>query len=359
MSIDLTQRNPLKPALLIAVLFAVGLAGCERPPQQAKQIGYRGLGMEQVTNPRTEKAKLAAIKIPDVQPAADTGGPKASTIYKSLKVLGDLSEGELIRTMAAMTEWVSPEEGCAYCHNVENLADESKYTHTVSRRMLQMTRHINETWKPHVGQTGVTCYTCHAGKPVPKNIWFSAKDPTAPWRMTGYTAGNQNRANRNIGSTSMTADPFTDLIGGGNTQIRIASTRALPLDTNVPGKTTPTIQDTEKTYALMIHMSESLGVNCTFCHNSRAFGSWTQSTPQRATAWHGLRLVRDINEAFLTPLKPVYPANRLGPHGDAPKAFCSTCHQGLAKPLNGTQMLKDYLELNRASLAPVALAPAK
>ena len=31
----------------------------------------------------------------------------------------------------------------------------------------QMTRHINADWKTHVGATGVTCYTCHRGQPVP------------------------------------------------------------------------------------------------------------------------------------------------------------------------------------------------
>ena len=38
----------------------------------------------------------------------------------------------------------------------------------------------------------------------------------------------------------------------------------------------------------------------------------------------------------------MYPANRLGPMGDAPKAQCSTCHNGVYKPLFGAQMAKDY-----------------
>ncbi len=95
----------------------------------------------------------------------------------------------------------------------------------------------------------------------------------------------------------------------------------------------------------MIHMAEGLGVNCTYCHNSRAFSSWEESTPKRVTAWHGIRMVRDINGNFITPLTPVLPEARLGPEGDPPKANCTTCHQGLPKPLNGAQMLKDYPEL--------------
>ncbi len=57
----------------------------------------------------------------------------------------------------------------------------------------------------------------------------------------------------------------------------------------------------------MIHMSEALGVNCTFCHNTRAIASWPQSTPQRVTAWNGIRMVRNINNVYLDPLQPCVP----------------------------------------------------
>ena len=38
--------------------------------------------------------------------------------------------------------------------------------------MLTMTRDINSNWQAHVGQTGVTCHTCHRGQPVPPYVWF-------------------------------------------------------------------------------------------------------------------------------------------------------------------------------------------
>ena len=100
----------------------------------------------------------------------------------------------------------------------------------------------------------------------------------------------------------------------------------------------------------MMHMSQGLGVNCTYCHNSRSFSAWDQSTPQRTTAWYGIRMVRDLNNAYLDPLLPTYPHNRLGPLGDAPKANCATCHQGASKPLLGVSMLKDYPELGPTAL---------
>lgn len=348
------MRQNIRAQIFVGLALAAAtlVGACERPPVKTQQVGYRGLGMEQVTNPRDLKAKLASIKLPDVQPKAEAGGKKASEVYQNVQVLGDLTENEFIRVMAAVTEWVSPKEGCAYCHNLENLAQDYPYTKIVARRMFQMTREINETWKPHVGATGVTCYTCHAGNPVPQNIWF--KDPrtaAAPKSFAGYSAGGQNRPNLSVGLTSMTADPFSALLADKG-PIRVASTEALP------SKHKASIQSAEQTYALMIHMSEGLGVNCTYCHNTRSFGNWSSSTPQRVTAWHGIKMVQALNTSYLNPLQPVYPKERLGKLGDAPKAFCSTCHQGLAKPANGAQMLKDYLELSRTSLKPISLTVA-
>jgi photosynthetic reaction center cytochrome c subunit len=101
----------------------------------------------------------------------------------------------------------------------------------------------------------------------------------------------------------------------------------------------------------MMHMSSALGVNCTYCHNSQSFRSWTLSRPQRATAYYGIRMVRDINADYIGPLAAVFPAYRKGPHGDAYKVNCQTCHQGQSKPLAGTSMLA----LNPTLKAPVAM----
>ena len=218
------------------------------------------------------------------------------------------------------------------------MADDGLYTKMVARRMLQMTRHINTDWKQHVANTGVTCWTCHRGNAVPTNIWF--KDNGAPhaggFASTNFGMGHPNKAN---GLTDLHQDPFSPLLEGAET-IRVAATQALP----TTGAGQP-IFTTERTYSLMIHMSEALGVNCTFCHNSRAFSQWSQSTPQRGTAWYGIRMARDLNNTYLAPLQATYPANRLGPTGDAPKLNCATCHQGVNKPLYGVSMAKDYPEL--------------
>ena len=95
--------------------------------------------------------------------------------------------------------------------------------------------------------------------------------------------------------------------------------------------------------ALQQPMSESLGQNCTFCHNSRAFNAWDESPPQRVTAFYGIRMVREVNKTYLEPLTPTFPKERLGKTGDVAKVGCATCHQGLNKPMNGAQMLKDFV----------------
>ena len=131
--------------------------------------------------------------------------------------------------------------------------------------------------------------------------------------------------------------------------IRVASTGMHPSDANKLST-----METENTYALMMHLSDSLGVNCTFCHNTQSFGAWSTSPPQRATAWHGTRLVANLNQEYITPLMSVFPANRLGSQGDPFKINCTTCHQGVNKPMGGAQMAKDYPALRATpAAAPV------
>lgn len=339
-----------RTVLAIAAAGALTLlAGCwERPPIDTVQTGYRGTGMVHVENPRIV-AKAASInEVPEsiARVAVEPGTPLARDVYKNVKVLGDLDVGNFTRLMAAMTQWVSPEQGCNYCHKDGNFEDESLYTKHVSRRMLEMTQHVNSAWKSHVADTGVTCHTCHRGNPVPQNVWFANPDVKLVSRKgAGWNYG-QNMPARHAGLSSLPADPFTPFLLG-NGEVRVHATQALPSDHIA------SLQHTEWTYALMMHMSDSLGVNCTFCHNSRHFASWDGTPPQRAIAWHGIRMVRDLNVAYLDPLQSAHPADRLGPTGDAPKANCATCHQGASKPLYGAAMAQDYPEL-LAAVAPAA-----
>lgn len=335
-----------------AVLAAATLllAACERPPVDPVQRGYRGTGMEVVYNPRTVDKLIAANQAPESADEASAEGPRASQVYQNVQVLGHLSVAQFNRHMAAITAWVSPQEGCAYCHNVANFADESKYTKVVARRMIQMTQAVNVDWKAHVADTGVTCYTCHRGNPVPENIWFTALPQSQPPQFIGNKAG-ANTPLASVGLSSLPNDPFTPYLLEDKS-IRVNGPTALPT-----GNRASTMQ-AEHTFGLMIHFSKSLGVNCTYCHNTRAMGQWDGMPSQLGTAWHGIRMVRELNNDYMVDLTSVFPKNRLGPGGDVAKANCSTCHQGAYKPLFGAQMAKNYPELLSHSPPPAAAASA-
>jgi photosynthetic reaction center cytochrome c subunit len=317
---------------------ALLLAGCERPPVDTVQSGYRGTGMEQVYNPRIVATQLPVNAVPADTPMVPAGGPLASTVFKNVKVAGDLGVGEFTRLMVSMTAWVSPEQGCTYCHKAgEDFSTDTLYTKVVARRMIEMTRHINSDWKSHVADTGVTCYTCHRGQNVPANLWFAPPVDSHAAGMVGSRA-QQNAPAQSVALAALPNDPFTPFLEQPS-EIRVIGSTALPTGNRKSTK------QTEFTYGLMMHMSQSLGVNCTFCHNTRSFAQWDASSPQRATAWYGIRLARDLNTQYLDPLAGVFPANRLGPTGDVPKLNCATCHQGAYKPLFGAKLLATHPEL--------------
>lgn len=312
------------------------VAGCEQPPQETVQRGYRGTGMEHVASPETLSETVAANSVPTPQPAVSSAGPKAKDIYQNVQVLGDLSVGEFTRLMAAITEWVSPEEGCNYCHVSEGFELDTKYTKKVARVMVAMTQQANQDYGDHVGGAGVTCYTCHRGKNIPEYVW--ATDPGGP-HPPGITTAMQNIASESTASTSLPFDPFT-VFFEDDKSIRVAG------DTALPNGNRSSIKQTEWVYGLMMHFSDSLGVGCIHCHNSRAFSDWSQSTPERVKAWHGIQMVRSMNNDFINLTTDWLPAHRKGPEGDPLKVNCKTCHQGAYQPLLGADMLTDYPNLS-------------
>lgn len=334
--------------LLVPIALALNIFGLivwktlDPPNTAGEQHGYRGTGMVLLHEPEARAVSLASNAIPPSVPYAGDEGAKAGTVYQNVKVLGDVPVGEFTRLMVSMTKWVAPDQGCAACHNTANLADDSLYTKVVARRMLQMVQHINADWTKHVGETGVTCYTCHRGQLVPPNVWFNNPGPAQAGGLAQRPAG-KNHPSRVAGGSALPFDPFTPFLEQEN-EIRVASKTAL--QTGNP----QSIKQAQWTYALMMNFSQSLGVNCDFCHNTRSFYAWPDSPSQRVTAWHGIRMVRDLNNTYLNPLQDKFPPNRLGPvAGDAPKVYCATCHNGVYKPLFGVSMVKDFPELKAGS----------
>ena len=228
------------------------------------------------------------------------------------------------------------------------------YQTQVAYSMIEMTQNINQNWAAHVqanAEVGVTCYTCHRGQPVPNNVWFNTRgmDEDGWIGVNANTRGwpaIQNRVTMVSNYTSLPSDYLQHYLllneEGGYNPI-VVHDLASRVE-NMPGD--PLIQQTERTYAFMNYFSNSLGVNCVFCHNSRAFYDPSQVTPQWATASLGIIMVQEQLEQYILPLEGVLPAERLGPlYADVPKLACRTCHQGEQQPLNGLNVIRNWPEL--------------
>ena len=317
---DWNRKNPTDiygPIIVMgvagtAVIAVVALLALGQPfATDSLQTGPRGIGMS----------------VPEFKSDLATPDP-------TIAVLDEIGnpDGDIVANMQAWT-------------GIPNLfEDPDSYQYAVGAMMIAMTQNINQNWDGHVNankEVGVTCYTCHRGQPVPSDIWFSITPVNE--NMAGWSA-NQNRATTNSQYTSLPSDALetylldTQMIGVHDLESRVAG---------IPGKDGyPGIQNAERTYALMNYFANSLGVNCVFCHNTRAFYDAGQVTPQWATASLGILMVQELNNDYIVPAGALLPEERLGArNGDEPKLACKTCHKGYQQPLQGTNVIGGWPQL--------------
>jgi len=327
--------------VLAAAAFVVFVPTWNRPPTGTE------VGFPQEILLHTAQERAPINRAPAPLPPAETGGPMATEAYKNVQVLTDVSAAEFMRLQTAITQWVSPKEGCGFCHVSGDYASDALPTKTAARTMMRMTRHINADWSNHVAGAGVTCYTCHRGQPAPAELWFPG--PPAPtYRFIAKQDNWHESADtvRKFFPINGFAEYFLD-----DEPIAAQST------TVEPSRTIGSWPENKRIYEMMMQMSDGIGANCGLCHNSRAFESWEESTPFRWNAWHAIRLVRDLNRNFLLDLMgevpqtrtletetqlPVIPAREAGPQGGNGLVNCATCHFGVTKPLGGANMVHDY-----------------
>lgn len=311
------------------------------------QTGPRGIAMgvtEFKSDLATPDPSIASFLSSTSDPVVPQGGEQRAGSARDNVPPGleGLTVDNYDRLLAAMREWTG----------IPDLFDDpDSYQTAVGHVMIGMTQTLNEEWDGHVNankQVGVTCYTCHRGEPVPSDVWFQVtpvNEATSGW------SSNQNRATPLSSYTSLPSDALQtylvdgEIIGVHDLESRV---KGVPGEDGYPG-----IQQAERTYALMNYIANSLGVNCVFCHNSRAFYDGAQVTPQWATEGLGIQMVQELNNTYLIPLAGLLPEDRLGPvHGDAPKAACRTCHKGQQQPLQGTNVIADWPELATTSGEP-------
>ena len=345
--------NIFGPAVAIgtvggAVFVAALLVTWGQPyATESLQTGPRGTGMS-VPEFKLDLAKpdpsiesfLASTSAPVVpQGGEQTAGEARENVPPGLE---GLTVENYDRLLAAMRVWTGIPD---LFESVDN------YQTAVGHVMIGMTQNLNEEWSGHVNankEVGVTCYTCHRGQPVPSDIWFKISPVNES--VEGWSA-NQNRVTVQSQYTSLPSDALEKyLLDGESIKVHDLESRVA----GVPGTDGyPGIQQAERTYSLMNYVSNSLGVNCVFCHNSRAFYDGSQVTPQWGTEILGIEMVLELNNTYLVPLEGLLPENRLGPgYADAPKAACKTCHKGYQQPLQGTNVIGDWPELATTSGEP-------
>jgi photosynthetic reaction center cytochrome c subunit len=302
---------------------------------------------------RGEMPEPVAQTAPQPLPAAADGGPSAAQQYKNVQVLTDVSAAEFMRLQQAMTQWVAPKQGCAFCHEGTDYASDAKPAKLAARLMLKMVRDINANWKQHVQPAGVTCFTCHRGHPVPSEVWFPI--PPQPEKPLVAKQDNWREASDTVRKFFPDDSYYEYLLE--DTPISVQSSTALPSNT-VASQIVA-----KRVYEMMMTMSGGIGVNCGFCHNSRVFQSWRQSTPERWHGFDGIKLTRALNRTYMLQLSPmipetrellhetglpVLPARETGKQTGNGFVLCATCHYAHPRPLDGANMLQDYPGLSAA-----------
>jgi len=339
----------------VAVLAAIVVVPEWHLPVQGHELGWRASSMIQFD---PAPAEAALLKRPPAAIPSWSHDPRpADVAYKNVKVLTNVDAGELMHTMAAMTAWVSPNQGCSFCHAGADYASDAKPAKAVARLMLQMTRHINADWRDHVGAAGVTCFSCHQGQPIPSDVWFASppvrQHPMIDWQEDYH-------------EDELTVRKFFP--DEGYEEYLLQSTPGSSQSyTALPTHSAAAQVVVKRLYEVMMQMSDGIGVNCGYCHNSRAFFDWRQSTPARWTGYSGIQMTRDLNRNFLIKTGALLPQDRfrldkahewnLAPDqaGTMPGnglSNCATCHHGEPKPLGGANMVDAYPALTGPSPAP-------
>lgn len=308
------------------------------------QTGPRGIGMEVSKfvkdNPQYDPYEETYVAFD--RPEAQEGEPTAAEAYgETVIAFGDLPQSSFDRLQEAMSAWVGTD--IVLYDNGE--VDET--TLAITENCVEATQYLNDDWDTHnlaSDGVGVNCYTCHRGQPLPPGAWFKAGVVNSA--ASGW-AGVQNRllVYDHAGTSDFvhkyTASEYTSLPVDYNEKFLLdgESIKVHDLESRVdqqPGD--PTWQDAERTFALMNHQSNSLDMNCVYCHNSRAFYDPTQVTPQWSITTLAQQMTIDINQVFYEPRSEL-----LG--RESAKVNCMTCHMEVVRPLNGKNMVAEWPEL--------------
>lgn len=116
---------------------------------------------------------LAFVIVTGMLCAAAAQAQQAEKQPENVQVLTGLSLKELRAEMSMMSDALDVK--CTHCHVQGNFASDGNRNKIAARKMLQMTRSLNELYFASAPATDgttlghVTCYTCHRGAARPIN----------------------------------------------------------------------------------------------------------------------------------------------------------------------------------------------
>jgi photosynthetic reaction center cytochrome c subunit len=319
-------------------------------PLPGRQVALSGPSLIQF--PQPDRGAAVDQTAPPPLPPAQGDTRPATQVYRDVEVLTDTSAAEFMRMQQAITQWVAPREGCGFCHvaaagGTVDYVSNANPRKAMARLMFRMTRHANAGWSSHVGAGGVTCFTCHRGQPVPSEVWL--RQPPSPGRPMIARQDDWHESAATVREFFPTA---------GFDEYLLQQTPGVAQSyTALPSGQAAAQVVVKRLYEYMMQMAQGIGVNCGYCHNSRAFFDWDQSTPERWSGYSGIALTRDLDRNFLLPAatvlpqasivpgaarSPIVPEQEAGMGAGSALVVCATCHHREPKPLSGADLLAAY-----------------
>lgn len=112
---------------------------------------------------------VLAASVAFAQPPSGGAAQPAAPSGRNLKVLpADIPQRNLMNTMQAFTAALGV--NCSHCHVPGNFASDDNPRKEMARGMMRMTWQVNNQILPAIeglGETRVSCATCHRGEAVP------------------------------------------------------------------------------------------------------------------------------------------------------------------------------------------------
>lgn len=122
--------------------------------------------------------------------------------FKNIQIFKHLPATQVDPTMAFIAGSLGVK--CSYCHVPNQFDKDDKPTKLAARRMIQMVLDLNK--QSFNGQSGVSCYTCHRGKPTPVSVPAVGNNLWAP--------GPPSSATETLPSFKQILDRYVQALGG-------------------------------------------------------------------------------------------------------------------------------------------------